>query len=240
MLTLGLETATSACAAALWDGGAGRLVAAVAEPMTRGQAERLIPLVQELLAGAGIGFDRIDRYGVTVGPGTFTGLRIGLAAARGLALAAGKPLVGITTFEAVAHGVPPADAFGRIVLACVESRREDLFLQAFDGERRPLTPPTYLLPADLAAWAMAQLSPAPLLLAGDAAERAALALGPWPMGTARRTTTGVAEAADGATAVARLTATLAAADLATRPADPFYLRPPDVTVPGRSAPGAAP
>lgn len=227
MLTLGLETATSACAAALWCGRERRVLAVRAEPMARGQAERLVPLVQELLAEAGVGFADIHRYGATIGPGTFTGLRIGLAAARGLALASARPLAGITSFEAVAHGLDPAVRAGRTLLACVESRRDDLFLQPFGEGLRPLAEPADVLPADLPAWAARHLPPGPLVLAGDAAARAVASLGGWAGDVAVRPSTGAAEAV----AVARLTAELSEAELAARPAQPFYLRPPDVTMP---------
>lgn len=230
MLTLGLETATSACAAAIWCGTTQRVLAVRAEPMSRGQAERLVPLIQELLAEAGVGFGEIGRYGATVGPGTFTGLRIGLAAARGLALASGRPLAGITSFEAVAHAVEPGMRADRTLLACIESRRDDLFLQPFDEQLRPLADPADVLPADLPAYLAAQVPPGALVLAGDAASRAADAMG-------RQDFRIAASSGEGeAVAVARLTAGLSAEELAARPAQPFYLRAPDVTLPKAKRP----
>jgi len=232
MITLGLETATSACAAALWSAAEGRVLAVRAQPMARGLAERLVPLVQELMAEAGLGFADVDRFAACVGPGTFTGLRIGLAAARGFALAAGRPLVGITSFLAVAHGVPAARPAAGPLLACIESRREELFIQPFDAGRRPLAPPREILPAALAAHLRATLPSGPLLLAGDAAARAAAALGDRP-DLDIHPCTGAAEAV----AVARLAAGLDPAELPQWPADPYYLRPPDVTLPGPKAAG---
>ncbi|HYC03443.1 MAG TPA: tRNA (adenosine(37)-N6)-threonylcarbamoyltransferase complex dimerization subunit type 1 TsaB [Azospirillaceae bacterium] len=226
MITLGIDTATSACACALWDGAAGRLVAAHAEPLARGQAERLLPMIQELLARAGLGFGDIGRYGVTVGPGAFTGLRIGLAAARGLALAAGKPLVGVTGLEAAARGLDAERRRGHGVLVALDSRREDLYVQLFDDGARPLSPPQALMPADLPELAAA--SPGPLLLLGDAAPRALEALGG---GATLIASDGTAEAA----AVARIAAECP--DPEARPADPLYIRPPDVTLPPGAAPG---
>jgi len=223
VITLGIETATGLCAAALVADGQVRAVRA--EAMTRGQAERLVPLIQEVLAEAGTGFADIDRFGVTVGPGTFTGLRIGLAAARGLALAADRPLIGITSFEAMVHAQPESARTATLV-ACIESRRDDLYVQAFDPALRPLADPADVLPHGLAAYLDGLLGNRPLILVGDAAARAAAALGDRP-GVAVRPATGGAEAV----AVARLAADLPPADIATRPADPFYLRPPDVTLP---------
>ncbi|QJE74377.1 tRNA (adenosine(37)-N6)-threonylcarbamoyltransferase complex dimerization subunit type 1 TsaB [Aerophototrophica crusticola] len=137
MITLGIDTATSACACAVWSAGEGRALAVRAEAMTRGQAERLIPLVQETLAAAGLGFDAIGRYAAVVGPGTFTGLRIGLAAARGLALAADRPLLGVTSLEAAARGLDVGDRDGRTLLACIESRRDELFVQPWGADLAP-------------------------------------------------------------------------------------------------------
>lgn len=227
MITLGLDTATSACAVALWDTASGRTLAVRAEMMQRGLAEKLVPMVQATLDEAGIGFADLSRIGVTVGPGTFTGLRVGLAAARGFALAAGCPLVGVTTLEAAAHGVDGADRAGRTLLVAIESRRDDLFLQPFTADLAPLGEPADVLPPDLPAYAAAHLPPGPLLIVGDAAARAAQALGSWEGGVSVVETTGASEAL----AVARIAAAQDAAEIAARIADPFYLRPPDVTLP---------
>ncbi|OYQ32417.1 tRNA (adenosine(37)-N6)-threonylcarbamoyltransferase complex dimerization subunit type 1 TsaB [Niveispirillum lacus] len=226
MITLGLDTATSACAVALWDQRSQQTLAVRAETMQRGLAEKLVPMVQTVLADAGKSFSDLSRIGVTVGPGTFTGLRVGLAAARGFALAAGCPLVGVTTLEAAVHGLDPAVRQRYTLLAAIESRREDLFLQPFADDLAPLDAPADVLPADLAAYAAAHLPPAPLLIVGDAAARAAAALGPWAGHVAVVETTGAAEAI----ATARIAAGQNAVGIANRVADPFYLRPPDVTL----------
>ena len=227
MITLGLDTATSACAVALWDAASGRTLAVRAEQMQRGLAEKLVPMVNDVLADAGITYGAIGRIGVTVGPGTFTGLRVGLAAARGFALAAACPLVGVTTLEAAVAGLDPAARAGRTLLAAIESRRDDLFLQAFTDGADPLGDPADVLPADLPAWAAAHVPAGALLIVGDAAQRTADALGPWAAPVQVVVTEGAAEAL----AVARIAAAQDAAGIAQRIADPFYLRPPDVTLP---------
>jgi len=131
MKILALETTGSACSVALWrDGG---VVARRFEAMTRGHAERLVPMIGEVLAEAGVTAEAVDRLAVTVGPGAFTGLRVGLATARGLALATGRPLVGVTTFEAIAHALPLESRRGRSLLVAVDSRRTELFLRLFDA-----------------------------------------------------------------------------------------------------------
>jgi tRNA threonylcarbamoyladenosine biosynthesis protein TsaB len=228
MITLGLDTATSACACAIWSASEGRALAIRAEEMQRGQAERLVPLVQEALQDAGIGFADIARIAVTVGPGTFTGLRIGLAAARGFALASGCPLIGVTSLEMAVAGL--ADEFsGCQTLAAIESRREELFLQPFSAAGLPLAEPVDQPPASLGRLAGTWFNPGPLVIVGDAAERAAIALGDWMHPVRVIVTQGGNEALAGARLVARLDAAV----LASRPADPLYIRPPDVTLPAR-------
>lgn len=100
MIVLGLDTTLDACSAAMVRGG--EVLAARSEPMNKGQAERLAPMTQEVAAAAGIAFARIDRIAVACGPGSFTGVRVGLSFARALALALGKPCLGIGTLEALA------------------------------------------------------------------------------------------------------------------------------------------
>lgn len=228
MITLGLDTATSACACALWSASEARAVAVRAEEMQRGQAERLVPLVQDTLKAAGLGFGDIARIAVTVGPGTFTGLRIGLAAARGFALAAGCPLIGVTSLEVAVVGLS-ADFAGCQSLAAIESRREELFLQPFAADGKPLADPVDMSPANLPLLAAGWFTPAPLVIVGDAAERAAAALGGWVHGIRVVVTHGGNEALAGA----RIAAAIDAAGIASRPADPLYIRPPDVTLPNR-------
>jgi len=97
---LGIDTALDACSVALVRDD--ETLAADTEAMTRGQAERVAPMVREVVTQAGVVFSDIDRIAVTTGPGSFTGVRVGLSFARGLALAIGKPCVGISTLEALA------------------------------------------------------------------------------------------------------------------------------------------
>ncbi|MFC0340973.1 tRNA (adenosine(37)-N6)-threonylcarbamoyltransferase complex dimerization subunit type 1 TsaB [Paracoccus niistensis] len=101
---LGFDTSAAHCAAAVVCGD--RVLAERAEPMTKGQAERLFPLLEELLAEAGLAWSDLDAIGVGTGPGNFTGVRISVAAARGLALSLGIPAIGVSATEAAACGVP--------------------------------------------------------------------------------------------------------------------------------------
>ena len=152
MNILSLDTALAACSAALWRDGA--IAARRFAPMVRGQSEALMPMVRQVLAEAGAGFADIDLVAVTIGPGAFTGLRIGLAAARGLALATGRPCLGVTTLEAVAAGVAAAERDAGTVLVVLETKRADVYAQSFGaksvgGELKPLDSPRAVVPERL-------------------------------------------------------------------------------------------
>src|SRR3990170_4444965 len=102
MRVLAIDTALEACSAAVLDTEHASVVAHESLPMLRGHAEALIPLIARVLERARLTFSELDRVAVTTGPGSFTGLRVGISAARGIALAAGKPAVGLTTLAAFA------------------------------------------------------------------------------------------------------------------------------------------
>ncbi|MFO1204076.1 MAG: tRNA (adenosine(37)-N6)-threonylcarbamoyltransferase complex dimerization subunit type 1 TsaB [Tabrizicola sp.] len=119
---LAFDTSAAHCAAALLlpDG----LIQHV-EPMEKGQAERLVPLLEELLAEAGITWSDLRALAVGTGPGNFTGVRISVAAARGLALGLGIPAVGVTRLEALAYGLP------RPLRVVEDARRGEVYVQDF-------------------------------------------------------------------------------------------------------------
>jgi len=131
-LILGLDTALGACSVAVVVDG--RVRAAALEILGRGHAERLMPMIASVLKQAGIGYPDLDGVAVTNGPGTFTGVRIGVAAARGIALARGIPVVSVSTLEAVAAAVaadPPGDPPDGDLLVVHDARRGEVYLQCF-------------------------------------------------------------------------------------------------------------
>ena len=113
MLILAIDTALDACAAGVLDTDADRLIAQESQAMKRGHAEALMPLIARVMKASGIAFADLDRIAATTGPGSFTGLRVGLSAARGIALAAGKPVVGLTTLAAYAAPIVSRTARSR-------------------------------------------------------------------------------------------------------------------------------
>ena len=124
---LALDTALSATSVAIVDGE--RVLAARTEPMERGHQERLGGLVRDAMAEAGVAFGALNRIGVTIGPGSFTGLRVGLAFAKGLSVALGVPCVGVGALEALAASC----ASHGLVAAVIDAHRGQVYLQLFRG-----------------------------------------------------------------------------------------------------------
>ena len=128
MKVLIVDTALGACSAGVFDDD--RPLAERFEPMAKGHQERLAGLVRDTMTEAGGGFARLDRIGVTVGPGSFTGLRVGLAFAQGLGAALDRPVVGVSTLDALAACASPAG----LVAAVIDARRGQVYARLFrDG-----------------------------------------------------------------------------------------------------------
>src|SRR6266702_2850373 len=140
MLILALDTALDACSAAVLDTTASKTIAAESQPMKRGHAEALMPLIARVMAASGVAFTALDRIAVTTGPGSFTGLRVGLSAARGIALAADKPVVGLTTLTAYAAPFVAENGEYPIVSA-IDSRHDHVYFQVVSGNGNPLIKP---------------------------------------------------------------------------------------------------
>ncbi|MDB5396128.1 MAG: hypothetical protein JWM91_3634 [Rhodospirillales bacterium] len=209
MRILAFDCAGAQCAAAILADD--RIVAVRRVEAARGHAQLLIPLLTELLAAGRLDFGDLDRFAVTTGPGSFTGIRVALATAHGLALGTGAPIVGVTAFEALAAGAAETGIAAPRLLVAIDSRRTELFAQIFDSAGIALSEPAMLAPEAVDAWA----GPGPLALTGDAAHLVAPYLG-HPSDPAWTTQ------ADPA-----IVARLAADKPVGPPPAPFYLRAPD-------------
>src|SRR4029077_4271834 len=137
MRVLAIDTALEACSAAVLDTERGGILASESIPMLRGHAEALLSLVSRVMTEAGMEFTALDRVAVTVGPGSFTGLRVGVSAARGIAVAAGKPAVGLTTLAAYAAPYIAADDVTPLVVA-IDARHDQVYMQLFGNGGRTL------------------------------------------------------------------------------------------------------
>jgi tRNA threonylcarbamoyladenosine biosynthesis protein TsaB len=185
------------------------------QPMRHGHAEALLPMIDRVMDAARLAPADLDIVAVTTGPGGFTGIRAGLAAAHGLALAAGARLVGVTSFAAVAALVAASDV--RLLVA-LDSRRADLYVQLFDAAGSPISEPAAVAPEQLAAWIGVET----ILVAGDAGEAAAA------LSRHARVETIPGSAPDGLGVLAALRRW---PDRADPTAAPLYLRAPDVSFP---------
>ena len=207
MIVLAIDTALAACSAALVrDGDA---IAVKSEAMERGHAERLASLVDELMRGAGARFAELDRIVVTVGPGSFTGVRVGLSFARGLALALGRPCVGVSTLEALAGE-------GTGLRAGAVAGAGEVYFAAYGDAEALIAPKRYAIEEARG------LTPPGAVVRGPAAE------------LFRDVASSVEVlAAPDVVVLARLGA---ARDPAAHPPTPQYLRAPDAKLPGGKTP----
>lgn len=230
-LLLAIETAGSGCSAAILLGG--EILAAESRPLRHGHAEALMPMIDRVARTAGVEPGALDIVAAATGPGGFTGIRAGLAAAHGIALAANVRLVGVTSFSAVAAAARQRhESDGTLaLLVALDSRRDDLYVQLFAADcATPLAEPTSLLPDRLASHVAGLIGGAALLIAGDRAE---LATDTLDRDRPVRLVPDSAPDALGVAAAALLALEIGARDM---PARPLYLRPPDVTLPKQRRP----
>lgn len=226
MRVLAVDTALGATSVAILDTGEDRVLASETLPMERGHAEALIPMVERVLKVSGLAFGDLDRFAVTIGPGSFTGIRIGIAAARGFALVHAKPAVGVSTLAAFAAPL----LFGaerRPVASAIDARHGMIFFQALAVGGRLMAGPGLYTIEDAAR----KVGDGKIAFVGNAADRLAaarrgvasdLSFGPGVVNTL---------IAPEIAWVARLGA---AADSASAPARPLYLREANVTAHDRA------
>ncbi len=233
MRILALDTALGACSVALVEDGTIR--ARRYQDRTRGHAEVLMDLVSEVEDEAGFCSLDCDRLAVTVGPGTFTGLRVSLAAARGLALATGLALVGVTTLQAIAAGAKVDNIVeGGQVIALLDAKRGEVYGQIFAGgpEVTPITQPLVLTHERAEALVRHALDQntsgeGPVVLVGTGASLIAERIG-----AAALASVSDAPVQPDAAIIAKLAAMVS--DPASAPPVPLYLRDPDAKLPSRN------
>ena len=215
MLILAIDTALDACAAGVLDTDAGKMMAQESQAMRRGHAEALMPLIGRVMMQSGLPFSALDRVVATTGPGSFTGLRVGLSAARGIALAANKPVVGVTTLTA--YAAPMVSEHGEYpVIAAIDARHDQVYFQVVGGDGTSLIAPQVAPIAEaLAAWRFG-----PPLLVGNAAN---ILNDRWPAHAAPPVSVDAQPSPD----ISWVAWLGAAVNPDAAPARPFYLRAPD-------------
>ncbi|MBV8547996.1 MAG: tRNA (adenosine(37)-N6)-threonylcarbamoyltransferase complex dimerization subunit type 1 TsaB [Alphaproteobacteria bacterium] len=206
MLILSIDSAGNGCAVCVWQDG--RVLAEAQEHMARGQDQRLMPLIEEMMRSAGKDYANLDRIAVTRGPGSFTGLRIGLAAARGIGLASNKPVIGISRF-----GIYRAEFEGcaNSQMIVIDSRRAELYAMTIDAAGQASEP---LMWTQTEIMAYASTHP-DIVITGDIGDT-------WAPGFHKPVLSEVA-------ICAQLAASAPLQSDAYQP-KPLYVRPPDVTV----------
>jgi len=218
MNILAFDTSFDCCSAAAARGlrGLSPVISSFAEPMSAGHAERLVPMIAETLAETSLEVGDLDCIAVTVGPGTFTGTRIALSAARALALVAEVPFVAITSLRLMAMNREANATGARELVIATDARRGEVYFERFDPHSLRSRAPAAALPVAVAA---ASLGPGAIVIAGSGAE--ALAQAARDLGReARAVAPGLLPDA--------LDMLFAAMSLeATRTLNPLYLRPPD-------------
>jgi len=212
---LAIDTAGAACSVALWADG--KVLAHEIAATQHGHAVALAPMLDRLMAATGAEFKALGGVAVSCGPGGFTGMRVGLATARALALAIGCPVIGIGSFQVLAaNALRSGGHHGAAILAVLDSRRDELFAAELDGRLAPAGAPMLLQPAAIADYCRTRSLP--LVAEAELTQFAAPDFAGLSMLHAN---------ADALT-VAELAATRA--DLHLR-AEPIYVRPPDVSQP---------
>ncbi|MEA2832083.1 MAG: tRNA threonylcarbamoyladenosine biosynthesis protein TsaB [Methylobacteriaceae bacterium] len=215
MRILAIDTALPACSACVLDSDAPEPISSETLPMARGHAEALLPLLERVVAHAGGGFASLDRVAVTVGPGSFTGIRVGLSAARAIAVARRIPVAGVSTLAALAAPLI-LDGESAIVVAAIDALHGSVYVTGYGSGGRTILSPRHSPVRD----AVRALGAGPLRITGSGAPM--LAIEAWSMGL-KAEVVGERIAPDIAY-VARLGL---AADPASAPARPLYLKAPD-------------
>ena len=218
MNILALDTAQNACSVAVMNkaGSAHDDIAREFEWRPRGHAEVLALMIKRVMAQAGMSFSDLDLVAVTIGPGSFTGLRVGIATARGIALAASIPLIGISSFEAVAANIEQDKGEALPICVIFDARRGEVYVQLFGADLKALSRPCACLPTEVADILPAQKT----IAIGSGVELVSEALGSNAQLLVPTAALNVPDAA--------IIANLALVGQPhTQPVEPLYLRAPD-------------
>jgi tRNA threonylcarbamoyladenosine biosynthesis protein TsaB len=209
-MNVAIDTAANLCAACVYDPTAGRELGRAVRDIGKGHAEQLMDVIGEAMAAAGTTYADLTAVAVAVGPGSFTGIRVGVATVRGLALALKVPAIGVTTLEALAaeardlHGVAPA-------MAAIDAGRDGLYVATYASDGTNVAPPAVLSLDEAKAMVTGDMT-----VCGSAAARI--------VGAAEK---GRAVPPSGATADIAVYARLAASRSPGEKPKPLYLRAPD-------------
>jgi tRNA threonylcarbamoyl adenosine modification protein YeaZ len=225
LIVLALDTALAACSACLFDAERDKVLASESVLIGKGHAEALLPMLERVVAKLDAGWPGIGRFGVVVGPGSYTGLRVGIAAARAAALATGRPAVGITTLAALAAPLV-AISEGAAIAAAIDARHGNLFLQIFSPEGRAEGDPEALSLDD----AVTRIGERSVHLVGSGASALQTALS--EAGHAAKSSS--VEAAPDIVSVAKLTVS---AHPRLAPPDPVYIKGADARTLAEQAAG---
>lgn len=223
-LVLAVDSALNGCAVALLDTQDNRLLASISRQMSSGQAEHLVPMIEQTLKDGGAQYSDIGLIAVVNGPGAFTGIRIGIAAAKALALALNTPVVGVGTFDAVLKSALQSEenrGYDRVSVI-LETKRTDFYVQAYEGKGAVLTPGTCASAQNIKD----SLSEKKTLLIGDGVERL---LSEWedaPSSVVMRRS-----ALADPMIVAEIGKDLFLKEKISTDIQPVYLRAPDVSIP---------
>ena len=215
MIILAIDTALDYCAAAVLDAGTQTMFAQETLEMKRGHAEALMPLIARVMKASGRSYLDLERIAVTTGPGSFTGLRVGISAARGIGLAANKPVVGLTTLSAYVAPLV-AEQQEQPIVAAIDARHDHVYFQAVAGNGAVLMRPAIIPIED--AFAAARFGA--LRMVGNAAR---ILADRWPSKVPAPALVDPKPGPD----IAWVAWLGAATEPASAPAKPFYLRPPD-------------
>lgn len=229
-LILALDTAMGGCAVGIYDPHAQKTLSSLQEPMITGQAERLVSMIEQVLQTAAVTYKDLASVAVTRGPGAFTGLRIGLATAKGLSLALDIPAVGVETFEALMETHKTAGAGQGPVAILIETKRTDYYARFYDAAGNPVTQGACLSLTEILKEIEKIETPE---LVGDAAQRFMMEAKEYGK-TQDWNFTEIHMCAPEAVALCALRKISENPKESAIDAQPLYLRAPDVTMPAQT------